>query len=107
MEFERQWAMWLEQKEARREMGDRLAATRDVDHTWYFPFRGRAKAAEDELSWRGYRVRVSGAWFNVAVYATKPASLNDASVEEMLHEVLALAKEHGGRYDGFGAVGVI
>jgi regulator of RNase E activity RraB len=94
-----------------RSMGADLSKPREVLHYVYLPSQEAAQAAGSELQAKGYSVEVRPAagppgpnpWLCLA---TIEEVVSVESATAATRSVTALAKQHGGEYDGWEAAGV-
>ncbi len=89
-------------------MGDDLSAVRRIEHFTYFGRAKSAKAAATDLERLGYAVTIARRWTTrVMVEATRPGPVDLASTDAFVREVFGCVSEHGGTYDGWGAMAVL
>ena len=101
-ELSSQLKRWSAQKEQRLSMSDDLAEPRDLDHFIYFKRTTDAQKANAALESAGFVVLIDSNGKNVAVQATRSDALTDARLAEVLTEVITIAVDAKGDYDGFG-----
>ncbi|YAL83973.1 ribonuclease E inhibitor RraB [Dermacoccaceae bacterium W4C1] len=94
---------WDAQREQRLEMGDDLAAPRQVDHAVLFRKKSAGQAAVADFEAAGFTVTLTRGFRSATLEASRVDALTDARVAELLREAIAIAQTHGGLYDGFGA----
>ena len=99
-ELSAQLKHWSPQKEQRLSMSDDLAAPRDLDHFIYFKRTADAAQAKTALESAGFVVLVDNSGKNIALQATRRDALTDANLRAVLTEVITIAVNAKGNYDG-------
>lgn len=95
---------WAGQLQQRKELQDSLSTPREVNH--FFTFKDKKSADEASVKLRELYFDVTVAkrgLFKAEVSATHVSDLQDKTVRSLITEMVAVAEEHSGEYDGFGA----
>ena len=82
-----------------------LRLPRDTIHYLYLPSEGRAQLAASELAGRDrkFEVRRAATGPNWVVIVKQTMVVSPASIGEIRKQIEAVAKRHGGQYDGWEA----
>ena len=103
-QLEFQLAAWAEQLKQRQELNDSLSTPRQIDHFFTFNDKKTADEAAITLSQRNFEVTVSKKGiFKAELSATHVSDLKDETVKPLITQMVAIAEQHSGEYDGFGA----
>jgi regulator of RNase E activity RraB len=99
-----QLSAWAEQLQQRKELQDSLSTPREVNH--FFTFKDKKSADEASITLRELNFDVTVAkrgLFKAEVSATHVSDLQDKTVRSLITQMVAVAEDHSGEYDGFGA----
>ena len=86
----------------RAEMGDRLDAPREVDHSATFPRAARVTDVVEELTRLGYQVKSQRRLFKTTVAFSHVTPVDIDTADGFVREVVQVVEAHRGRYDGWG-----
>jgi regulator of RNase E activity RraB len=83
--------------------GDQVEAPRPIDHLAGFRSRRAADAASRELVEAGYRIDGTyRRWLTVWVEFSAMTAVDHATAAAFTREIVAIVRQHGGSYDGWG-----
>lgn len=103
-ELDQQLALTAEQVRQRLSMGDRVDVPRKVDHS--ATFRTKAAAEETAVALRtlGYEVVLHRRWLKTLVEFTHITAVDHSTASSFTREVTQVIEQHGGEYEGWGAL---
>ena len=101
--LESQLDLWRGQQAQRRGLNDDFQARRPVEHVAYFRRRAFANVAGAQLRSQGFTVTINRKGLDTLLQATREDSLDPASVEGFLSDVIAVVERSQGAYDGWRA----
>lgn len=103
-QLEFQLAAWAEQLQQRKDLQDSLPIRREVNHFFTFKDKESANSASLALRQLDFEVSVSKkGLFKAEVSASHVSDLQDQTVRALIAEMVSIAEQYSGEYDGFGA----
>lgn len=88
----------------RLSMGDRADVAREVDHTATFRTKAEAERAASALATLGYEVGLHRRWPKIVLEFTHVTAVDHDTAAAFTREVVPVIVQHGGDYDGWGAM---
>jgi hypothetical protein len=88
-----------------RQAGSDLSKPHEIEFFLYFPAEANAEAAAKALPDRGFSHRVTRAARGTEslLLLTRPMIPDEAGLAQLRRELDAIARQHGGKYDGWGS----